>query len=884
MTTNEDTLKLIYKEMVGLGNVDNTSDLNKPISNATQTALNSKLNLAGGTLVGGLTGTTATFSGDVISKGISISSLNSGKLNLSGGTLIGGLTGTVATFTGDVISNGISISSLNSGKLNLAGGTLTGGLTGTLATFSGDVKANSISITSLNSGKLNLAGGTLTGGLTGTVATFSGDLIANSISITALNSGKLNTSGGTLSGGLTGTLATFSGDVKANSISITALNSGKLNLAGGTLTGGLTGTLATFSGDVIANNISVTALNSGKLSLSGGTLSGGLTGTVATFSGDVIGNGVSITSLNSGKLSLSGGTLSGGLTGTVATFSGDVIGNGVSITSLNTGKLSLSGGTLSGGLTGTVATFSGDVIGSGISISSLNTRVTTLESTASSSSGSTAALSTYTTEIDAFFDGVNQGSQYIKNSTVYAVENKYKTVYRMTGDKTTSNVAITNAYLSYNTSPSAAYSALASNNQWTVEAVIYPMKIKSCFLFDPRSSNSENQGMVFSLLGNPLKPGIWVNYDMNNGGGFQTYTGATTIDINKWYHIAWVKNLSSNPITIFINGVSAGTVSYTPTVVPNWSKVIVGSGEGFTGQTWDFEGRLGGLKISNVPLYTTTFTPLQTLTKYSKTSLVTGTNNTVFLLGPNRKDYVSNVTLTATAATGTIENYNEMLDIPLNSYSPVSQLYLTAPLQNNICGIYTAASIISTSTWQCHYGIGSDITIGSKWRNNYTNLLSFGRDLVSLTSTAANFAAIKAIVMIFCHGNDIINDTTWFSSNHPLIAGGTVFVGINGSLGPIVNNLVATTELYLDNIVLKNQSTTNSVLPNFYSGSKWSVMILNNTSLPSNSLEFLGGAGSLDHHAYGGTKLGCIIYYNTVLTSTNITDITKWGLERFGSF
>jgi hypothetical protein len=34
-----------YSAMVGLGNADNTSDLNKPVSNATQTALDLKVNL-----------------------------------------------------------------------------------------------------------------------------------------------------------------------------------------------------------------------------------------------------------------------------------------------------------------------------------------------------------------------------------------------------------------------------------------------------------------------------------------------------------------------------------------------------------------------------------------------------------------------------------------------------------------------------------------------------------------------------------------------------------------------------------------------------------------------------------------------------------------------
>lgn len=46
------------KADVGLGNVDNTSDANKPVSTATQTALDLKLNLAGGTMTGNLNTTT----------------------------------------------------------------------------------------------------------------------------------------------------------------------------------------------------------------------------------------------------------------------------------------------------------------------------------------------------------------------------------------------------------------------------------------------------------------------------------------------------------------------------------------------------------------------------------------------------------------------------------------------------------------------------------------------------------------------------------------------------------------------------------------------------------------------------------------------------------
>ena len=49
------TVSGVTKTHVGLGNVDNTSDANKPVSTATQTALDAKLSLAGGTMTGALT-------------------------------------------------------------------------------------------------------------------------------------------------------------------------------------------------------------------------------------------------------------------------------------------------------------------------------------------------------------------------------------------------------------------------------------------------------------------------------------------------------------------------------------------------------------------------------------------------------------------------------------------------------------------------------------------------------------------------------------------------------------------------------------------------------------------------------------------------------------
>jgi hypothetical protein len=50
-----DAVAALTKSSVGLANVDNTSDANKPVSTATQTALNLKANLAGATFTGDVT-------------------------------------------------------------------------------------------------------------------------------------------------------------------------------------------------------------------------------------------------------------------------------------------------------------------------------------------------------------------------------------------------------------------------------------------------------------------------------------------------------------------------------------------------------------------------------------------------------------------------------------------------------------------------------------------------------------------------------------------------------------------------------------------------------------------------------------------------------------
>jgi hypothetical protein len=94
------TVSGVTKAMVGLGNADNTSDANKPVSTATQTALDLKAPLAGPTFTGTVTLPSTTSIGNVSATELgyvdgvtsAIQTQLDSKLALAGGTMTGALT------------------------------------------------------------------------------------------------------------------------------------------------------------------------------------------------------------------------------------------------------------------------------------------------------------------------------------------------------------------------------------------------------------------------------------------------------------------------------------------------------------------------------------------------------------------------------------------------------------------------------------------------------------------------------------------------------------------------------------------------------------------------------------------------------------------------
>ena len=111
-TSRTDNPHATTKAQVGLGSVDNTSDLSKPVSTATQTALNGKLDLSGGTLTGALAlPAAAPTVGTQATNKTYVDGLVSAKLNNSGTNTY---TGDLAISTGWLTLNGTSPLSANS--------------------------------------------------------------------------------------------------------------------------------------------------------------------------------------------------------------------------------------------------------------------------------------------------------------------------------------------------------------------------------------------------------------------------------------------------------------------------------------------------------------------------------------------------------------------------------------------------------------------------------------------------------------------------------------------------------------------------------------------------------------------------------------------------
>jgi hypothetical protein len=110
-------------------------------------------------------------------------------------------------------------------------------------------------------------------------------------------------------------------------------------------------------------------------------------------------------------------------------------------------------------------------------------------------------------------------------------------------------------------------------------------------------------------------------------GGVQTVTTTTTVPLNTWAHVAFVYD-GTSAITIYINGVSAGTGTITGTPVTDNNQLCIGRTDVGSAGNVTLSGYISNARFTSAVVYTGAFTPQTTpLTAITNTSLLTCQSN-----------------------------------------------------------------------------------------------------------------------------------------------------------------------------------------------------------------------------------------------------------------
>lgn len=223
-------------------------------------------------------------------------------------------------------------------------------------------------------------------------------------------------------------------------------------------------------------------------------------------------------------------------------------------------------------------------------------------------------------------------------TTGIAFRNTIPAAYSVTFNGTTDYLSLTYS------------SALNLTGTYTIEGWVKITSTSSLvrYLFQMSATTAAN----FAIIGIYLLNGIiTVETRPTTGGALATFTGATTLSTNTWYHIAVSNN--ANSCKLFINGVQDGsgtisTMAFTPSFV-----AIGRLTNGFTTNQGYHAGSISNFRIvTGTSLYNSNFTPPNTpLGAISGTQLLTCAATTI-------KDNSTNNYTISTTGTPTVSTDN----------------------------------------------------------------------------------------------------------------------------------------------------------------------------------------------------------------------------------
>lgn len=199
----------------------------------------------------------------------------------------------------------------------------------------------------------------------------------------------------------------------------------------------------------------------------------------------------------------------------------------------------------------------------------------------------------------------------------------------------------------YLTVPTTALASLdvATGADCTYEFWIYPTALQDGGTGFYHSGTIFSRGEVYCAA--QVRANGTFHHYMYNGTAYFTTTSAGAIAINIWTHVAVV--LTNNTVTIYINGISAGTgTRYTLSLAGQAVKIGV-SDTTIASSFW--RGYISNFAVYNVAKYTSTFTPSTTPltatqlanTNGNPSAAITGTQTSLLTLqSPTFVDNSSN--------------------------------------------------------------------------------------------------------------------------------------------------------------------------------------------------------------------------------------------------
>jgi hypothetical protein len=143
---------------------------------------------------------------------------------------------------------------------------------------------------------------------------------------------------------------------------------------------------------------------------------------------------------------------------------------------------------------------------------------------------------------------------------------------------------------------------LGSGN-FTIEAWIYPTATGYFSCISAQYSGSAANSSYFLSLGDNNRNFELSLYHSSTGTSF---IATNALTLNTWQHTAVVRN--GNTVTLYVNGTSVASGSFTQTITNSSQQLIIGAGQ--NDGTFPFNGYIDDFRITKgLARYTANFTP-----------------------------------------------------------------------------------------------------------------------------------------------------------------------------------------------------------------------------------------------------------------------------------